>query len=315
MISSFRSLIQHNLAAKIAALCVAVILWGYVMNDQNPAIEGSFTVRVQLKNVPEGYKIHQDTESVKIKVRGARSLFVNTAPEDFRAYADLQDASDGKHAYKVQIELPQGFEMVEARPSAVDVTLDRIIEQNVRATVHVNGAPAPGVTVAKVSQSSDTVRIEGPESVVSQVERVIGYVGLNGQNDSDFDLKVPLTAINADGREVQGVTVKPSSLYVTIQMARGLVKKIVSVQPALSDDLGKGLELVSAKADPAKIEIAGEEKVIAGINTLPTEKISLAEILNSTDKTVRLLLPDGVTVTNPNVVVHITVKAKEDSKQ
>ena len=37
MISSFRSLIQRNLAAKIASILVAVILWGYVMNDQNPS--------------------------------------------------------------------------------------------------------------------------------------------------------------------------------------------------------------------------------------------------------------------------------------
>lgn len=314
MISSFRSLIQHNLAAKIAALCVAIILWGYVMNDQNPAIEGSFTVQVRLKNVPDGYKIHQDTRYVTIKVRGARSLFVNTAPDDFKAYADLQDAADGKQSYKVQVELPQGFELVETKPGMVDVTLDQIIERKIRATIHVNGSPAQGVTVANVSQSSNSVQIEGPESVVNQVDRVIGYVGLNGQNDSDFDLQVPLTAINAEGREVQGVTIKPSALYVTVQMARGLVKKIVSVQPVLSDDLRKDLTLVSAKAEPDKIEIAGTDKALEGISTLSTEKISLADVLNNTDKTVKLVLPDGVTVTNRNIVVHIMVKAKEKSK-
>lgn len=312
MISSFRSLIQHNLAAKIAALCVAVILWGYVMNDQNPAIEGSFTVQIQLQNAPEGYKINQDTDSVKIKVRGARSLFVNTTSEDFKAYVDLQNASDGKHSYKVQIKLPSGFEMVEAKPSTINVTLDKVIERKVRAMVNVNGSPASGFTVAKVNLASNTVLIEGPESVVKTVDRAIGYVGLNGKNDSDFELQVPLTAINAEGREVQGVTIKPSSVNVTIQMARGLMKKIVSIQPTLSNDLSQQLELAAVRVDPAKIEIAGTDKAIADVNSLPTEKISLVDVLGNTDKTVKLVLPNGVTVTNNNVVVHIMVKAKEN---
>ena len=244
MISSLRHMIQHNLVAKIVALVVAVVLWGYVMNDQNPAIEGTYNVQIKLKNVPEGYKISQENGTVKVKVRGARSLFVTTNSEDFKAYVDLKDAESGKKAYKVQVDTPQGFEVVDEKPATVEVTLDRIVERKVRAIVNVNGAPAPGVAVAKVSQASSEVVVEGPESVVNEVDRVIGYIGLTGKNDSDFDIQVPLTAINVEGREVQEVVVKPSKMYVTIQMARGLMKKIVTVQAAIADDLDKGYEFV-----------------------------------------------------------------------
>ena len=312
MISSLRHMIQHNLAAKIVALVVAVVLWGYVMNDQNPAIESSFTVQVQLRNAPDGYKITQGTPTVKVKVRAARSLFVNSSAEDFKAYVDLKDAENGKHSYKVHVETPQGFEVVEENPGSIDVTLDRIIERRVRATINVNGVPAPGVTVAKVNQASSKVVIEGPESAVNEVDRVIGYIGLNGNNDSDFAVQVPLTPINVDGREVQGVTVNPTSMYVTVQMARGLRTKIVTVKPALTGSLNGELELVSAKVDPVKIEIAGDEAKTSTVSSLSTEPISLADVTKNMDKTVKLILPDGVTVTNPDVVVHLVVKAKED---
>ena len=312
MISSLRHMIQHNLAAKIVALVVAVVLWGYVMNDQNPAIESSFTVQVQLRNAPDGYKITQGTPTVKVKVRAARSLFVNSSAEDFKAYVDLKDAENGKHSYKVHVETPQGFEVVEENPGSIDVTLDRIIERRVRATINVNGVPAPGVTVAKVNQASSKVVIEGPESAVNEVDRVIGYIGLNGNNDSDFALQVPLTPINVDGREVQGVTVNPTSMYVTVQMARGLRTKIVTVKPALTGSLNGELELVSAKVDPVKIEIAGDEAKTSTVSSLSTEPISLADVTKNMDKTVKLILPDGVTVTNPDVVVHLVVKAKEN---
>lgn len=312
MISTFRHMIQHNLVAKIVAVVSAIVLWGYVMNDQNPAIESSFTVQVQLRNAPDGYKITQGTPTVKVKVRAARSLFVNSSAEDFKAYVDLKDAENGKHSYKVHVETPQGFEVVEENPGSIDVTLDRIIERRVRATINVNGVPAPGVTVAKVNQASSKVVIEGPESAVNEVDRVIGYIGLNGNNDSDFALQVPLTPINADGREVQGVTVNPTSMYVTVQMARGLRTKIVTVKPALTGSLNGELELVSAKVDPVKIEIAGDEAKTSTVSSLSTEPISLADVTKNMDKTVKLILPDGVTVTNPDVVVHLVVKAKED---
>jgi YbbR domain-containing protein len=191
------------------------------------------------------------------------------------------------------------------------VTLDRIVERKVRAIVNVNGAPAPGVAVAKVSQASSEVVVEGPESAVNEVDRVIGYIGLTGKNDSDFDIQVPMTAINAEGREVQEVVVKPSKMYVSIQMARGLMKKIVTVQASIADDLGKGYEFVGSKVDPLKIEIAGNEKAIAGVDTLMTEKISLAGVTGNTDRTVKLVLPEGIAVTNQEVVVHLLVKEKK----
>ena len=312
MIATFRSLIQHNLAAKILALLVALILWGYVMNDQNPSIDGSFTVQLTMKNVPDGYKVVQSADTLKVRVRGPRSLFVNNDGSDFTAYVDLKDAQKGKNVCKVQIVAPQGFEVVEAKPDTVEVTLDPIVSKQVRADIYVNGSPAPGVTVAKVSQSSPEVSVEGPESAVNEVARVIGYVGLNGKNDSDFDLQVPLTAINADGREVQGVTVSPSAMYVSLQMARGLLKKIVAIQPVTGDDLSKDYELTGVRVDPAKIEIAGKNSVISGISSIETEKLSLTDVTRNTEKTVKLILPDGVTVTNHDVVVHITVRARKN---
>ncbi|MCR5757792.1 MAG: hypothetical protein K6F95_07785 [Selenomonas sp.] len=314
MISRFRSLIQRNLAAKIVALMVAVILWGYVMNEQNPSTEGSFTAHVQLVNVPEGYKVTQGTDKVKVTVRGARSLFVSNSDEDFEARVNLQEAKEGKGEYKAQIKMPQGFELLDVQPETVEVTLDPIVSRKVRADINVNGSPASGVTVAKVTQASAEVTVEGPSSAVNEVDRLIGYVGLTSKNDADFALQVPLTAINSDGREVSGVTIQPATMYVTVQMARGLTKKIVTIQPVSENDLPANLELVSMKPNPLQIEVAGAENIIANLTAVNTEKITLADVLQTTDKTVKLALPPGVTVTNHDVLVHIVVRNKKNGK-
>ena len=310
MMNRINSIFRRNLPAKIVALGVAVVLWVVVMSDQNPAIEGSFTVPVAVVNSPEGYKVTKSEDTVKIKVRGARSLFVSATADDFRAYVDLGGAEAGKQSYKVQTALPQGFELVEVQPETVEFNLDKIIQKQVRADVIVTGNSAPGTTVAKVTQASSIVTIEGPQSAVESVTRVVGYVGLSG-NSTDFDLQVPLTALNADGRQVHDVKVVPSVTEVTVQLARGLTKKIVTIHPVLDGSLPDDLTLSEVRTDPIKLEIAGESKVLAPLSSVDTEKIDLSKVTGSEKLTVRLNLPNGVTVTNPEISVNIVVKKKE----
>ena len=69
--------------------------------------------------------------------------------------------------------------------------------------------------------------------------------------------------------------------------------------------------LMNFAVDPLKIEIAGNEKAIAGVDTLMTEKISLAGVTGNTDRTVKLVLPEGIAVTNQEVGVHLLVKEKK----
>ena len=122
---------------------------------------------------------------------------------------------------------------------------------------------------------------------------------------------MPLTAINADGREVAGVTVKPASAEVSVQLARGLMKKVVTVKPILGDDLASGYEVGTVKSDPVKIEVAGPEDILSKLSSIETQKISLDGLTKTTDLNAQLAPPDGVTVTNSSVTVHIEIKAKK----
>ena len=60
----------------------------------------------------------------------------------------------------MQTVLPQGFELVEAKPDTVTFTLDRIVQKKIKAEFIVTGSTAPGTTVAHVEPSVETVTIE-----------------------------------------------------------------------------------------------------------------------------------------------------------
>ena len=313
MIQRMKSIVQRNFTAKIIALMVAITLWVIVMDDQNPAVDREYTIGVTLDNVPKGYRIAQDAETMKLKVRAQRSYFVNVDSGDFKAKVDLEGMGEGTYRLPIHIQMPQGFEVLEMEPGTVEIVMDPYVENQIKAELIVTGSTAPSVTIAKVQQNYDMVTVIGPKSAVEQVSRVIGYVGLTG-NDSDFNLQVPLSAINDQGREVPDVQVVPSLLEVDVQMARGLSKKVVAVRPVLENNLPQGYVVEAVRAFPSSIEIAGSDALIGTMDGIATENISLKDHDRTFTAPVKLILPEGITVTNPDVSVNIVISKKKNNK-
>ena len=52
---NLQNLFRKNLPVKILALIASIIMWGYVMNEENPSVNGRYTVPVEIVNAPEGY--------------------------------------------------------------------------------------------------------------------------------------------------------------------------------------------------------------------------------------------------------------------
>ena len=310
MMTRLRSIVQHNLPVKIAALIVAVVLWLYVMNDQNPAIDGSYTVPVTIENAPNGYLMNAADDTVTIRVRGSRSLFVSADASDFHARVNLSDFIEGDKLYAVETVIPYGFELVNVSPDKIDVNLDRMVQKTFKAALTVGGSPASGFTVDKITQENEAVTVEGPRSLVNQVAHIAGHINLSGQS-RDYTAMVPLSALNSDGREVAGITLTPSATEISVKLVRGLTRKVVEVQAHPQSDLAPNLKLEGVTVEPARIEIAGTEDVVSKITSIGTEEFSLAQVRETEKRQVKLVLPAGVTAADSNVTVEIKVGAMQ----
>ena len=310
MMNRMKNMVHRNFTAKLMALVIAVVLWVMVMDGQNPTVDKEYILPISLENHPRGYKITQGTESAKVKVRAQRSYFVNIGSGDFKARADLSGLGGGSSNVPLQVQMPQGFELLEVVPENVDVYLDPYVEKQIRVDLIVTGSTAPNTTIAEINQDYRAVTVIGPKSAVDGVSRVIGYVGLTG-NDSDFDLQVPLSAIDEDGHEIPEVRVVPFATEVHVLLARGLSKSVVSVKPMLENDLPAGYVVDAVRASPSNIEIAGDEKLIGSIHTIETEKISLKDKVKTFTVPVNLVVPEGITVTNSEASVNIVINKKK----
>ena len=312
MIANIANIFRRNLLEKIAAIIISILLWIVVMDDQNPVIEGSYTVPLSFTEVPEGYKVLHNDQSIKVNLRGPRSYFVNYESKDCRAYSNLNGLDEGSHEVNIEAKFPQGFELVSVTPNQTQIKLDPYIERQMPADLIVTGAAGANATVTKVTQSSDVVTVIGARTAAESVTRVIGYVGLSG-NKEDFSLQVPMTAINEDGRALQDVRVVPSFMNVAVKITLGLMKKTVPIEPDIV--MAESLEIAKITLDPEQIEIAGQETIVNPIDKIRTQTITVPLGENSIKQTVSLIVPNGVTVKSNQVDVVVELKPKAVTTQ
>ena len=307
MIQFFRNLIRHDLLTKILALVVAIGMWVYVMNDQNPLMERSFEVPITYVDEPENHIITHSADSVYIKVRGPRSVFVNMDRSDFAATVSLVNFHEGTAPYFVNAVIPYGLEFLESQPSSVEVTLDPIITKNIKLDIGVNGTPPAGMTVYSATAKINAVTISGAKSAVDSVSKVVGYFNISSEY-TETTKTVKLAALNSSGIEVPGITITPDNAEVSIELARSLMRKIVNIEPKVTGTLPSGIRLKNITVTPNNIEIAGSEQAMQNITTLSTEEIPLTDIKSNTTRKVKMFLPTEITVTNDEVTVDIAVE-------
>lgn len=299
---------DKNLAPKIFAIILAVILWLYVMNEQNPPIESWVTLPLEARNVATSYVLDDVPESVRVKVRGPRSIVAGLINRELTAYVDVKGLGEGRHNLKVTPALPSNLEVVEVSPERVQIQIETVVSREVPVEARLTGAPAKGTLTGKVTIASEKVTVEGPRKLIETVEKVMVPVDLAGKN-ADIAVDSQLIPVNNKGKEVQGLTIYPEKTRVTVVLMAAVVKKTLDVKPVTQGELPAGFIIKSIITQPEKVEVSENTpgKTIEKLDAVYTEPVMLADINKDTNKEVRLQLPEGVSGTPPTVTINIKI--------
>lgn len=306
---NLQNLFRKNLPVKILALIASIIMWGYVMNEENPSVNGRYTVPVEIINAPEGYDVNMGVREVTLKVRAPRSLMAAAHESDFKAVIDLSGDTEGEYDEKIRTVIPQGFELLGMSDDTVHVTMEALIAHGVPVDIMVNGKAAQGMELGEIKPAQQYVNVYGPRHLVDSIVKASGKIKL-ADNNSDFTMRVKLTAVTADGENINNLAVLPGELDVTVQLVPGEGKKIVPVKPAVSGILPEGYVLGEVTVQPNQVELAGANKTLADIKNVDTVPVSLHGVTSTLDKDVELSLPEGIASTVKKVTLHIVIKSK-----
>lgn len=304
------SIFKHNLPAKLISVMAAIILWFFVMNEQNPFLENSFSVPIVVNNAPENCRITIDRERAKLKLRGQRSALLAAPRDDFFAYLDLQGMQEGEHEVQTEAKLPSGLELISISPDMVKVKIERIITREMSVSILLTGKTADGYSVSRLDPSVVKTIIKGAQKDIDKVDRVVGYVHVSEANNKDFGLEVNLVAVDERGRAVENITVRDSRIHVGVKMSNAVEKKSVPVKPVILTNLPAGYKLKAIHAEPAMVEVSGSTIELINIDVIETLHVSLADATAPFSKKVRLKVPGGVSASTDEVTVSVEIVEK-----
>jgi YbbR domain-containing protein len=183
--------------------------------------------------------------------------------------------------------------------------------------LEVNGDPAVGYQRGRLLSEPSSVTVSGPESLVSQIERVGAAIDISGATET-VERSLSLVAVDQQGDPVSGVNITPAEVVVTqpIFLQGGYRNVIVRVetigQPA------DGYKLTNITVSPLNVVVFSSDPQL--VNDLPgyveTEPVDLSGAVDDIDTYVAITLPEGVTLVGDQfVLVQVSIAAIEGTLQ
>lgn len=305
---------KNNLTIKIFALIMAIILWSYVMSEENPAITEEFkNIEVTFTNIATLEKqnlvvLEPNEATVNVKVSGKRND-LNNISEKIIARVDLSGYQEGTVKVPVYIEVPDEVKLVDHSPKEILFKFDKLVRKEMPITIETVGELAKDHSLSEPVIKPQSIYIEGPKTWVDSVSKVVAFVDVTNKAN-DINVTVPIRIVDNEGNDVRGVTKDQNVVDVFIPVYQS---KTVPIKIQTHGRLPDNYEVLDISVDPSSVKIQGKKDLLKDINSLNTKPIDINSLIEDNTVSVELELPEGVSLSNPDQ--SITVKLNVDESK
>lgn len=316
--------LTKNGGLKIMAILFAVLLWIIVVNIDDPVGTTVFrNIEVTMQNervVTDNGKTYQvvgDTHAVIVTVRARRSILEKIRTDHIVATADMNEMTlDTLVPIKVTITGFEGeYESATAQPSNLQVNIEDSQSNKFPITAVTKGNVQDGHMLGEIKAIPDTVTIDGPESLVKRIDKVVAKVDVSGISE-DTTLEGSLIIYDKEGSIIDqtllGNNLGDNKVAVSIKL---LFTKSVGITFSTFGKPAVGYTYVDMKYEPQELLIAGTQEALAEVETIvvPSKALDIMGISQKTEIVVDMTkyLPEGVVLVDPNennVIVTISVE-------
>lgn len=295
-----------DITAKAVALIMAMVLWIYVTNEQNPPVETSLNVPLEVHNLDETNVAVDLPDTVRVKVRGSRGIIAGLQAKDMKAFVDVKGLAEGRQSVKVHAQVPASLELLEISPDQLIIRIDTAASRTMPVELRINGLAAEGIAVSKAAVTPQQITVRGPRSLLDSIDKAVATLDIGGKT-ADFTAPIVPKLLGRDGKPIEGLTLAPDKVNVSASLTRGVVKKTVDVKTIIFGELAPGMVLKGIVTKPATVEVSGDSPGLDRIDFLYTEPISIAGIDKDTVKEAKLQLPEGILASQNSVTVQISI--------
>ncbi len=300
--------IATNIRTILLAFILAVAVWISAVTAADPdEIRAPLAVPLEIIGQDSSLVITNEIPStIEVTLRAPRSVWeqLTTQENPVRAILDISNLSAGEHAQDIQIQIAvRPTQLVLSNPSSVSVTLERLAARSLPVDLSLSGQPAVGYQAGDPEIDAELVVISGPESLVNQVERARILLSFSGTRES-IDQAVAVLALDAQNATVEGVTVNPETIHVTIPVSQQGGFRDVAVKVVVSGQVAAGYRLENISVFPPVITVFASDPAL--VNALPgvieTQPLDLQDAQENISTRLALTLPKNISIVGAQTV-------------
>src|SRR5438034_2751569 len=295
---NFRRIATADLPLKLTAVLIAMIFWAVSALSAPPTeVVRDYGGRVAVERpdaVPAGYVLEGPLGDVGVKLRGTEAALANVVASDIHASRELS-AADVHRAdpqdIPVRVDVATAGVKVDSKtPATVTVRIEPITSRDVAVQARFANSPPEGTFAGDPAITPAQVRVSGAASQVARIAALYATVRF-GDAVTDLVQSVQPRAVDASGATIDGLTVDPAVVQLTVPVLPTATTRTVPVVPAVRGAVAAGYWITRVTSDPTVVTVRGESGTLSGTDQVATAPIDVSGL--GADKTfqVALLLP------------------------
>jgi hypothetical protein len=209
----------HNLALKLVSVVLAALLWLIVSGEQT--VERVLRIPLEFTNIPAQLELVGDPPTVvDVRVRGPSGTLGRLSSGELAAVLDVRSPRPGQRLYHLtgsEVRAPFGVDVVQVAPSSIALFFEQSSAKTVPVQPVLEGQPADGYMIEKVTADPGKVEIVGPASALEALTSAV------------------TEAVSVEGARkdvVESVTVGPADPSVRLRGPETTARVTVTIIPA-----------------------------------------------------------------------------------
>lgn len=300
--------IFRNWGLKLASILLACILWLLVTKLGDPQDRRVFlNIPVTLVNTElldsqnKFYEVLDNTDKVRVSIRGPKSVVEDLKQSDIIAEADVSKLTDiNTIAIKFSIlNTDTSLDSIEidGSPEVVQLNVEDKVHEWIRVQHRTVGEVAEGFMVGNTSVDQTMIEVTGPVSSVEKIKSAVVEIDVTGAS-SNLSANVETTFYDQEGNALELPNVTKSVNYIRMSVEVLAVKTVPVELNVMGKPADGYLETGLVTCDPATVTIAGTPAVLAEIKkiTIPEEQLDISGAEGNVVNTINIrpYLPDYV---------------------
>ena len=291
----------------IASLLVALGLYLQVQPGDKIEREREFSVPLQVVGLEPKFAAREVPSSVLLLATGTEEELRVFDTRQVEASVSMTRAVPGEGEYAVRLNVPTRANVrVTARDPVIRITVEERTVKRIDVELEPVGSLSPLYSYGGASFQPMQVTVSGPASMMEQVAHVRAILNLeDAQPKGAYALN--LEALDTSRRPVAGVSIEPKQVTVSPVIFTAPTSRNLFVQLRTKGQLAFGYEVKSYTITPNMALASGEPDLMARQSGVLTESIDITELKADKSFDVKLVSPEGVSLSPERVRVTLII--------